>query len=101
MNGAVSNRIEELRQLCQAYRVKTMYAFGSACADNFNEASDIDLLISFDSLTIDQYTENYFELHYRLEDLFNRLVDLLTDRSLSTPYFISELDRTKQLIYAN
>ena len=82
------------------YNVKTMYAFGSVCTDKFNDLSDIDLLISFNNLSIEQYTDNYFDLHYKLQDLFNRKIDLLTDKSLSNPYFIKGVELTKQLIYA-
>lgn len=77
-----------------------MYAFGSVCTDRFNDNSDIDLLISFDDLSIEQYTDNYFDLHYKLQDLFSRKIDLLTDNSLSNPYFIKGIEQTKQLIYA-
>jgi predicted nucleotidyltransferase len=77
-----------------------MYAFGSVCTDNFKEDSDIDFLIAFDDLSFDQYTDNYFELHYKLQDLFNRQIDLLTENSLSNPYFIKGIEQTKQLIYA-
>ena len=76
-----------------------MYVFGSVCTDKFNENSDIDILISFDTLSIEQYTDNYFELHYKLQDLFGRDIDLLTERSLSNPYFIQGVEKTKQLIY--
>ena len=100
MNKIINDKIEDLIQLCNIYKVKSMYAFGSVCTDKFNENSDIDLLISFDNLTIDQYTDNYFDLHYKLEDLFKREIDLLTDKSLSNPYFILSLEQTKQLIYA-
>ena len=77
-----------------------MYVFGSVCTENFTNESDIDLLISFDNLSIEQYTDNYFELHYKLEALFGRKIDLLTEKSLSNPYFIKSLENTKQLIYA-
>ena len=77
-----------------------MYAFGSVCTDRFNETSDIDFLISFENLSFDQYTANYFELHYKLQDLFYRQIDLLTENSLSNPFFIKGVDQTKQLIYA-
>lgn len=100
MNKIVADKIEVLRQLCNTYKVKTMYVFGSVCTDKFNENSDIDILISFDNLSIDQYTDNYFDLHYKLQDLFGRNIDLLTDKSLSNPYFIKGLEQTKQLIYA-
>ena len=89
----------EIYSLCLQNKVITLYVFGSVCTDRFNEKSDIDFLISFDTLSIDQYTENYFDLHYKLQDLFGRKIDLLTDKSLSNPYFIKGLEQTKQLVY--
>ena len=100
MNKILTERINELKRLCELYRVRTMYAFGSVCTDNFKEDSDIDFLIAFDDLSFDQYTDNYFELHYKLQDLFNRQIDLLTENSLSNPYFIKGIEQTKELIYA-
>ena len=100
MNKILTDRVSELMGLCEFYKVKSMYVFGSVCTDKFNENSDIDFLISFENLSIDQYTDNYFDLHYRLQDLFKRRIDLLTESSLSNPYFIKGIERTKQLIYA-
>jgi uncharacterized protein len=100
MNKILIDRLNDLKKLCVLYKVKTMYAFGSVCTDKFNEKSDIDFLISFDTLSIDQYTANYFDLHYRLQDLFNHRIDLLTENSLANPFFIKAVDQTKQLIYA-
>ena len=77
-----------------------MYVFGSVCTEKFNDTSDIDILISFKELSIEQYTDNYFELHYKLQDLFGRKIDLLTEKSLSNPFFIKGVEQTKQLIYA-
>lgn len=100
MNKIITDKIDDLRSLCNTYNVNSMYAFGSVCTDKFNENSDIDFLISFNNLTIEQYTDNYFDLHYKLQDLFNRKIDLLTENSLSNPYFIKGIEQTKQLIYA-
>ncbi|HLP05651.1 MAG TPA: nucleotidyltransferase domain-containing protein [Paludibacter sp.] len=100
MNNIITDKMHELIQLCTKYGVKSMYAFGSVCTDKFNNESDIDLLISFQGLSIEQYTDNYFELHYKLEELFHRQIDLLTERSLSNPYFIKNIEQTKSLIYA-
>ena len=100
MNSIVSDNKQELIDLCSKYSVKSMYVFGSVCTENFNNESDIDILIAFDNLSIEQYTDNYFELHNKLEALFGRKIDLLTEKSLSNPYFIQSLENTKQLIYA-
>jgi predicted nucleotidyltransferase len=77
-----------------------MHVFGSACTDTFNDKSDIDILIAFKDISMDKYTDNYFELHYKLEELFNRKIDLLTENSLSNPYLIESIEETKQLLYA-
>ena len=100
MLSFIENYKSELNQLCEKYDVKTMYVFGSVTTSEFNELSDIDILISFKQISFEKYTDNYFDLHEQLEKLFGRKVDLLTDRSLSNPYFIESVDKTKQLLYA-
>ena len=100
MLNLIENSKKELQKLCIKYDIQTMYVFGSATTPIFNNSSDIDLLISFKDIPFDKYTDNYFELHEQLEKLFNRKVDLLTDRSLSNPYFIQSIENTKQLLYA-
>jgi len=82
------------------YGVKRLYAFGSVMTDKFRNDSDIDFLISFsDDLSIDDYTNNYFSLHYKLRDLLQREIDLVTERTLSNPYFIESINATKELVY--
>jgi predicted nucleotidyltransferase len=100
MNKIIADKIQALRKLCIRYDVKTLYLFGSVCSDKFNNDSDIDILISFKDISIEKYTDNYFELHYKLEELFNRKIDLLTENSLSNPFFIESIEETKQLLYA-
>ena len=82
MQRLIEDNIKDLKVICQIYDVKTMYVFGSACTDKFNDSSDIDILVSFKNITIKKYTDNYFELHYKLEELFGRKIDLLTENSL-------------------
>jgi hypothetical protein len=96
----IEDKLDILKELCQNYDVKEMYVFGSACSDKFNDTSDIDILISFNDISIEKYTDNYFDLHYKLENLFNRRIDLITENSLSNPYFIESIEETKQLLYA-
>ena len=101
MNKIINEKLDELKALCKNYNVKTMHVFGSVCSAKFNDQSDIDFLISFENMPFDQYTDNYFDLHYKLQDLFSRNIDLLTDKSLSNPYFIQNINENKQLIYAS
>ncbi len=101
MNQILNDKLKEIQSLCKEYKVSTMYAFGSINTDSFTPNSDIDFLIAFQQdISIEEYTNNYFELQYRLRDLFNRAVDLVTENSLSNPYFIQSVEQTKQLLYA-
>jgi predicted nucleotidyltransferase len=100
MQQIIEKRKEDLKRICQKLKVKRLYAFGSVVSDKFTEKSDIDFLISFsDNLTVDEYTTNYFLLHYKLRELFNREIDIVTERTLSNPYFIESINETKELIY--
>lgn len=99
MNRIINDNIDKIKTLCENYNVKSLFAFGSVCTDKFDEQSDIDLLISFYSMDYGDYADNYFELADKLEQIFNRHVDLITDKSLSNPYFIKSVNKTKTRIY--
>lgn len=101
MEKLITDKLNELKKLCEKYKVNSMYLFGSAINSNFNETSDLDFLIDFEeNISIKEYTDNYFELHYQLQALFNRNIDLVTQKSLSNPFFIANINETKHLIYA-
>ena len=101
MNRIVTDKIPQLVTLCKKYRVAAMYLFGSAATDSFNENSDVDFLISFrNDVSLEEYADNYFDLLFEMEDIFGRKVDLVTEKTLSNPYFIRSVEQTKQLIYA-
>lgn len=99
MQTLISDNLDKIGALCQAYNVKSLFAFGSVCTDKFNEKSDIDLLVSFNQMAFGDYADSYFELADQFEHLFNRPVDLVTDKSLSNPYFITSVNQTKTLLY--
>ncbi len=101
MQPFIEQRKRELKSICKKLKISKLYAFGSAVTtDKFNENSDIDFLISFDnSISPEEYSDNYFQLQYKLRELFNRNIDIITERSLSNPYFIASIDKNKVLIY--
>lgn len=99
MNRIVLDNIENIKMLCVKYNVKSLYVFGSVCTERFNDKSDIDLLISFKHMDYGEYADTYFELVEKLETIFKRPVDLVTDKSLGNPYFIESINQTKTQIY--
>lgn len=99
MNNIISRNLGKIEALCDTYNVKNLFAFGSVCTDKFNDSSDIDLLISFNKMNYGDYADTYFILVDKFEKLFHRPVDLLTEKSLSNPYFIESVNKTKTRIY--
>jgi hypothetical protein len=99
MHKIIDENIDKIKSLCKTHNVKTLYAFGSVCTNKFNDASDIDLLISFHSMDYGDYADNYFEVADKFEQIFHRPVDLITEKSLANPYFIDSVNQTKTLLY--
>lgn len=95
--------LERIFELCKKYRVRTLSVFGSILTDRFNEESDVDLLVNFDSYDPDDmefdYVTNYFDLKNSLEDLFKRKVDLIEDGNQLNPYFRYYVNKKKKLLY--
>jgi uncharacterized protein len=99
MQQLITDNIDKIKTLCIMHNVKALFAFGSVCTDKFNDQSDIDLLISFMPMDYGEYADTYFNLADKFETLFHRSVDLVTDKSLSNPYFIDSVNKTKTLLY--
>lgn len=92
-------KIEQIQELCKSNKVRTLFAFGSVLRDDFNENSDIDLVVDIDEKDPFKYTDIYFNLKSKLEDILKRQVDLQEERAIKNKFFKHELDNTKVLIY--
>ena len=93
----ILSKLKELKpELYTNYSVKEIGVFGSFVDNTFTEESDIDILVELEK----PIGWKFFSLEIYLEKIFNRKIDLLTDKSLSNPYFIKGMEQTKQLIYA-
>ena len=71
------------RDLLKRYRVRKIGLFGSFSRDESTSKSDIDLLVDFEEKSLD----NFIDLVFELEKIFDRKVDLLTEKSIS-PYIL-------------
>lgn len=91
--------IEQIKELCEENKVKSLYAFGSVTRDDFNEQSDIDLVVDFEEKDPFRYTDLYFNLKSKLEKLLKRQVDLLEERAIKNPIFRQQLEDNKVKIY--
>lgn len=95
MRELSSNEIFEIlkrnRDLLKKYRVRKIGLFGSHIRNQASSESDIDLIVDFEEKTFD----NYIELSFALEGLFNKKVDLLTEKGIS-PYILPYIQNEVQ-----
>ena len=92
--------IQQIRNLCEQHKVERLYAFGSVLTERFSENSDIDFLYTFkNDIPLLDVVDYYFRFQNELEKTLSRAVDLTSEKDLKNPYFIKEVNATKQLIY--
>ncbi|MDE6460289.1 MAG: nucleotidyltransferase domain-containing protein [Paramuribaculum sp.] len=95
--------IDKIIALCRKYRVLKLWVFGSILTSRFNENSDVDFSVDFDSEAIRSegmdWADTFFDFMHELEDVIGRKVDLVCDDSVTNPYFRKQLNSTKKLIY--
>ena len=95
----IEKNIDTIKKLCAKHKVNRLYVFGSVLDDSFNRESDIDLLVSFQNIPLENYADNYFDLKFELEKIFDRPVDLLEEQAIKNPIFRRIIDQTKMLVY--
>lgn len=88
-----------IEELCDKHNVKKLFLFGSALSDRFNQESDIDFVVDFNEMAIENYADNYYDLKFSLETALHRKIDLLEEQAIKNPYFKKAIVSKRQLIY--
>jgi len=99
MMNFLAKHIDAIRNLCSRHHVKQLYAFGSVLTDQFGADSDVDLIVDFDAVKLEDYADNYYDLKFSLENLLNRPVDLLESRAIKNPFLKQSIAQSQQLVY--
>jgi len=85
--------------LAKKYKVKELAFFGSVLRDDFNDSSDIDILVEF----IDDNRYSLFDL-YGIRDDFEKIlgkeVDLIEKQGLRNPYRRDNILKNARVVYA-
>jgi predicted nucleotidyltransferase len=89
----------EIERICRRLPVRRLGLFGSALRKNFSQASDIDVLVVFDSGENVDLFDKYFELKEQLEEVFEREIDLVVDKEFRNPVLRESIDRTRIVVY--
>ena len=69
-------------QLEKRYPISELAVFGSYARGDYNEASDIDILVDFN----DRIGIGFISLAHELEDLFHKKVDLVSRKGIKKRY---------------
>lgn len=88
-----------IKALCEKHLVEKLYLFGSATGNQFTKNSDIDFLVKFRKIDLENYFDNYLTLKEKLKTLFKREVDLVEEQTLKNPILIKSIEKNKELIY--
>jgi predicted nucleotidyltransferase len=90
----VFNRNEIIQRLSNLnlgkYNVTHLALFGSAARDELHKHSDVDILVEFSTLDVD----NFFTLQLLLEEILGRRIDLVTKKAIKPammPYIQGDL----------
>ena len=97
--NVIERNIDQITGLCKKHKVSELYIFGSVLTDKFSDDSDIDFLVEFTNVDIQQYFDNYMDFKEKLEDLFKRTVDLVENQAIRNPILRRVIDRDKMLVY--
>ena len=92
---------EQLAEFCQRRQVIELALFGSVLRDDFDQDSDIDLLVTFE-LGAPVSLLDVVDMQYELEALCDRPIDILTRKSVEiSPNWMrrQEILNTAQIIY--
>lgn len=72
---------DEILAICARHGASNVRVFGSCARDDYDEKSDVDMLVKFNK---QYYLGDLFVLQEELEKLLGRKVDLGTDKMLKT-----------------
>jgi hypothetical protein len=95
----LNQHIDQIKKLCELNKVTALFAFGSVITDKFKTDSDIDLVVDIEDNDPISYSDKYFNLKFKLEEILKRQIDLLELKAIRNRYLKSEIDRTKIQIY--
>ena len=101
IHQSIQPYLPKVIELFKKHKITSAYVFGSVLTERFNAESDVDFLVNIQTdLVPVECGGHLWDLTYALEDLLERKVDLITERSLKNKYFIKEVNETKFSIYA-
>jgi hypothetical protein len=92
---------KKINEFCKLLKIIRLEIFGSAIRDDFNEMSDIDLLVEYHP-DFHRTLADMEEMQQEIEELFQRPVDLITRKTIErsqNPYKRQNILNNTVVIY--
>ncbi len=97
----LETKLDAISTACRRFGVARLDAFGSALRDEFQPGrSDVDLLVEFGPMEPYARVDAYFGLLEALRSILKEKVDLVVSGAVKNRYIASEIEQTKELLYA-
>jgi len=90
---------ELLETICQKWNIVELAVFGSVLRSDFNEKSDVDVLVKFGE-TSEISLLDIVEIKSELENLFKREVDVLELQAVKNPFRRKNILSNVEVLYA-
>ena len=103
MHAAISDKKDELAELCRRYGVARLEVFGSAArgTDFDPQSSDADFLVEFRLDDGRAPLRQYLDFAEALRHTLGVPVDLVESGAVRNPYLRAAIDRSCELVYAS
>ena len=101
MIDIIKTNQDKILELCRRYNVKRLEIFGSTVTGDFDGKSDIDFLVEFLPLRRGQYADTYFNLLEDIKVLLDREVDLVMTKAIKNQYFLKQINKQREVLYAS
>ena len=95
----LTKHLSRIAALCEKHKVRHLFAFGSVLTSRFSDRSDVDLVVDFENIPVEDYAKNYLDLKDSLSLVFERDVDLLEEKAIRNPILRRNIDNSKFQIY--
>jgi predicted nucleotidyltransferase len=99
IKNGISLDYDDIVRICRRYYITELSIFGSSIREDFNENSDIDILVSFaKNSSINLF--DIMNIEHEFTGLLKRKVDIIEKESLKNPIRKNTILSTREIIYA-
>ena len=99
MIDIVSRNTEEIAALCRQFSIQRLDVFGSAVTGTFDqETSDLDFIVDLGEYE-PHVADRFLDFADALEKLLGYRVDLITEQSITSPYFQRSVNAAREWVY--